>query len=271
MVAFGDNLQVLKQLPDNSFKVIYIDPPFNTGIVQKRQSITTVRSENGDRIGYKGNSYDTIKGLEYSYNDSFDEYWEFLAPRIEQAWRLLAEDGTFYLHLDYREVHYAKILLDQIFGPECFVNEIIWAYDYGAKSKKKWPAKHDNILVYVKNPEKYFFNENAAKSYSYNMPGEKENNLPIDVWWHTIVSPNGKEKTGYPTQKPLGILKRIIETSSKEGEWVLDFFGGSGTTGAAAAELNRKFFLIDKNPQSLQVMKSRFSNYENLKLEYFEI
>ncbi len=276
-VVFGDNLNVLKQLPDNSFKVIYIDPPFNTGIVQKRQSIKTIRSENGNRIGFKGKSYDTIKGIAYSYNDSFEEYWEFLEPRIEQAWRLLSEDGTFYLHLDYREVHYAKILLDALFGRECFLNEIIWAYDYGAKSKKKWPAKHDNILVYVKNPNKYYFNSEAVDREPYMAPGlvtsEKANNgkLPTDTWWHTIVSPNGKEKTGYPTQKPIGILRRIIQASSEENDWVLDFFAGSGTTGAAALELNRKFFLVDKNSQSMQVIKKRFEKYENIDIEFSEI
>ncbi|WP_166982669.1 DNA-methyltransferase [Actinomyces sp. zg-332] len=276
-VVFGDNLNVLKQLPDNSFKVIYIDPPFNTGIVQKRQSIKTIRSENGNRIGFKGKSYDTIKGIAYSYNDSFEEYWEFLEPRIEQAWRLLSEDGTFYLHLDYREVHYAKILLDALFGRECFLNEVIWAYDYGAKSKKKWPAKHDNILVYVKNPNKYYFNSEAVDREPYMAPGlvtsEKANNgkLPTDTWWHTIVSPNGKEKTGYPTQKPIGILRRIIQASSEENDWVLDFFAGSGTTGAAALELNRKFFLVDKNSQSMQVIKKRFEKYENIDIEFSEI
>lgn len=273
-VFFGDNLEYLKKLPSHSFKVIYIDPPFNTGVVQARQSIKTIRNSKGSRVGFKGQNYDTIKGKLYSYNDSFEEYWEFLEPRLVEAWRLLAEDGTFYLHLDYREVHYAKVCLDAIFGRECFLNEIIWAYDYGAKSKKKWPAKHDNILVYVKNPKKYYFNSDAVDREPYMAPElvtkekAKKGKLPTDVWWHTIVSPNSKEKTGYPSQKPLPILSRILKASSQEGDWVLDFFGGSGTTGEAALKLNRKFVLMDKNPQSLEVIKNRFNKYPDTQIDF---
>ncbi|WP_269048540.1 DNA-methyltransferase [Paenarthrobacter sp. Z7-10] len=266
LVVKGDNLDFLKSLPDESFRLIYIDPPFNTGKVQTRQTMKNVRSLTGNRVGFKGQTYDTVKGIAYGYNDSFGEYWEFLEPRLEEAWRLLTEDGTLYLHLDYREVHYAKVLLDALFGRESFLNEIIWAYDYGARSKKKWPAKHDNILVYVKNPDKYFFNSSEVDREPYMAPGlvtpEKValGKLPTDTWWHTIVSPNGKEKTGYPTQKPLGILRRIIQASSERGDWVLDFFGGSGTTGAAAQELDRKFVLVDQNPEAIDVMKKRLGN-----------
>lgn len=265
LLVEGDNLEFLKTLPTESFRLIYIDPPFNTGKVQTRQTMKTVRSETGSRIGFKGQSYETIKGIAFGYNDSFEDYWAFLEPRIEQAWRLLADDGTFYLHLDYREVHYAKVLLDALFGRENFLNEIIWAYDYGARSKNKWPAKHDNILVYVKNPTNYFFNALAVDREPYMAPGlvtpEKAalGKLPTDTWWHTIVSPNGKEKTGYPTQKPLGVLRRIIQASSEEGDWVLDFFGGSGTTAAAAAELGRKFVTVDQNPEAIEVMKKRLT------------
>lgn len=268
IVAAGDNLTALKQLPDDSFRLIYIDPPFNTGRVQTRQSIKTVRSETGSRIGFKGQSYDTVKGIAYGYNDSFEDYWEFLEPRLEEAWRLLADDGTLYLHLDYREVHYAKVLLDALFGRECFLNEIIWAYDYGAKSKSRWAAKHDNILVYVKNPKTYFFNSAAVDREPYMAPGmvtaEKAalGKLPTDTWWHTIVSPMGKEKTGYPTQKPEGILRRIIQASSEEGDWVLDFFAGSGTTAAVAAKLGRKFVTVDQNPESIEVIRTRLGKIE---------
>lgn len=272
-VVLGDNLQVLKQLPDESFKLIYIDPPFNTGVKQTRQIMKTVKNDKGDRTGYKGQIYETTKLKAYCYNDNFDNYMEFLGPRIEQAWRLLREDGTFYLHLDYREVHYVKVFLDNLFGRQHFLNEIIWAYDYGAKAKNKWPAKHDNILVYVKNPKKYYFNNEQVDREPYMAPGlvtkEKRDKgkLPTDTWWHTIVSPNGKEKTGYPTQKPLGILRRIIQASSQENDWVLDFFAGSGTTAVAANQLSRKFFTIDQNPQSIEVIKERFKklNIENVK------
>lgn len=274
MVVHGDNLAVLKNLPEESFQLIYIDPPFNTGKVQKRQSIKTVRAEGAGRVGYKGQTYETIKGDVYGYNDSFEDYWEFLEPRLMQAWRLLKPSGTLYLHLDYREVHYAKVVLDALFGRECFLNELIWAYDYGAKSKKKWPAKHDNILVYVKDPENYYFDSASVDREPYMAPGlvteekAKVGKLPTDVWWHTIVSPNGKEKTGYATQKPLGILRRIIQASSAEGDWVLDFFGGSGTTGHAAAQLGRKFLLIDQNPEAIKVMRKRLRALDGLDVTF---
>jgi site-specific DNA-methyltransferase (adenine-specific) len=264
LVVEGDNLEFIRNLPDGSFRLIYIDPPFNTGKVQTRQIMTNVRSETGNRVGFKGQKYDTVKGVAFGYNDTFGDYWEFLEPRLEEAWRLLTVDGTLYLHLDYREVHYAKVLLDALFGRASFLNEIIWAYDYGARSKSKWPAKHDNILVYVKNPELYHFDSAAVDREPYMAPGlvtpEKValGKLPTDTWWHTIVSPNGKEKTGYPTQKPLGILRRIIQASSKPGDWVLDFFAGSGTTGAAALELDRRFVLVDQNPEAIDVMRKRF-------------
>jgi len=267
-VIQGDNLAVLKSIPDFSIQLIYIDPPFNTGRKQTRTKLTTRRSENGDRVGFKGKRYESIKETVLSYDDAFEDYWEFLEPRLVEAFRVLSETGTIYLHLDYREAHYAKVLLDALFGRESFLNEIIWAYDYGAKSKSKWPAKHDTILVYVKNPKDYYFNNSEVDREPYMAPGlvtkEKQElgKLPTDVWWHTIVSPTGKEKTGYPTQKPLGILRRIIQASSKKGDTVLDFFAGSGTTGVAASELGRNFILVDENPEAIQVILSRLEGID---------
>ena len=263
-VIQGDNLSVLKSIADESVQLIYVDPPFNTGRVQSRGSSKTTRTETGNRIGFKGQRYEIVKETILSYDDEFKDYWGFLEPRLEEAWRILNETGTLYLHLDYREAHYAKVLLDALFGRECFLNEIIWAYDYGGKAKSRWPAKHDTILVYVKNPDKYYFDNESVDREPYMAPGlvtpEKvaKGKLPTDVWWHTIVSPTGKEKTGYPTQKPLGILRRVIQASSKEGDLVLDFFAGSGTTGAAAAELGRNFILIDQNSESIEVIRERF-------------
>jgi site-specific DNA-methyltransferase (adenine-specific) len=263
-VIQGDNLAVLKSIADESVQLIYVDPPFNTGRVQSRGSSKTTRTETGNRIGFKGQRYEIVKETILSYDDEFKDYWGFLEPRLEEAWRVLNETGTLYLHLDYREAHYAKVLLDALFGRDCFLNEIIWAYDYGGKAKSRWPAKHDTILVYVKNPDKYYFSNENVDREPYMAPGlvtpEKvaRGKLPTDVWWHTIVSPTGKEKTGYPTQKPLGILRRVIQASSQEGSLVLDFFAGSGTTGAAAAELGRNFILIDQNPESIEVMRERF-------------
>lgn len=267
LLVEADNLDALAQLPDSSFRLIYIDPPFNTGRAQKRTSITTARSATGTRVGFKGQTYETIKGLLYSYDDDFADYWDFLEPRLEEAWRLLDDTGTLYLHLDFREVHYAKVVLDAMFGRENFLNEIIWAYDYGARATKKWPAKHDTILVYVKNPETYFFDNAEVDREPYMAPGlvtaEKvaRGKLPTDVWWHTIVSPTGKEKTGYATQKPEGILRRIIQASSAPGDWVLDFFAGSGTTGAVAASLGRRFVVVDQNPDAIRVMTTRLPEH----------
>ena len=263
ILYFGDNLTVLKLIPDSSVQLVYIDPPFNTGREQQRSKVTTKRNNEGNRIGFKGERYETVKSTVLSYDDQFANYWEFLEPRIEEAFRVLSNSGTLYLHLDYREAHYAKVLLDALFGPESFLNEIIWAYDYGGKSKSRWPAKHDTILVYVKDPKNYYFNSEEVDREPYMAPGlvtpEKieRGKLPTDVWWHTIVSPTGKEKTGYPTQKPVGILRRIIQASSKPGDVVLDFFAGSGTTGFVAHELGRKFILVDQNPESIQVIKDR--------------
>jgi site-specific DNA-methyltransferase (adenine-specific) len=262
---FGDNLGILKTLETESIQLIYIDPPFNTGRTQTRGTTTTTRNEDSNRVGFKGQRYDIVKETVLSYDDEFEDFGSFLEPRLEEAWRLLNETGTLYLHLDYREAHYAKVLLDALFGRECFLNEIIWAYDYGGKSKNKWPSKHDTILVYVKNPAKYYFNSTEVDREPYMAPGlvtpEKVElgKLPTDVWWHTIVSPTGKEKTGYPTQKPKGILRRVIQASSQPDDLVLDFFAGSGTTGAVAAELGRKFILIDQNPESIEVISSRLN------------
>jgi site-specific DNA-methyltransferase (adenine-specific) len=274
LVYHGDNLAVLPAFADASFTVIYLDPPFNTGRPQARRSTTSVRTDQdavpddtakipGRVTGFKGFQYDRIKGDLLQYDDRFDDYWGFLEPRIVEAWRLLADDGTLYLHLDYREAHYAKVLLDALFGRESFLNEIIWAYDYGAKSKNRWPTKHDTILVYVKNPKAYYFDSATVDREPYMAPGlvtpEKAatGKLPTDVWWHTIVSPTGREKTGYPTQKPEGILRRIVQASSREGDWVLDFFAGSGTTGAVAAALGRNFVLVDQSPDAVAVMRKR--------------
>jgi len=265
LVFFGDNMSYLPELPPESFQMIYIDPPFNTGRKQRRQSLKTTRSTSGTRIGFKGQSYETIKGAALSYDDEFADYWGFLEPRLEEAWRLLNTTGTLYLHLDYREVHYAKVLLDGLFGRDCFLNEIIWAYDYGARSKSRWPAKHDNILVYVKDPDSYFFDSATVDREPYMAPGlvtpEKAalGKLPTDVWWHTIVSPTGKEKTGYPTQKPEGIIRRMVSASSRPGDWVLDFFAGSGTLGAVAQQLDRRFVLMDSHPDALDVMQKRLT------------
>lgn len=272
-IIFGENLAYLRTCPTESINLIYIDPPFNTGRAQQRTRIKTRASQDGDRIGFQGKRYQTERISAGAYRDSFEDYLSFLEPRLNEAHRVLAKNGSLYFHIDYREVHYCKILLDSIFGREAFINEIIWAYDYGARTRKRWPAKHDNILWYAKDPNNYVFNYEDIERIPYMAPGlvspekAERGKLPTDTWWHTIVGTNSKEKTGYPTQKPLGILKRIIQASSMPGDMVLDFFAGSGTTGLACHELGRNFILVDNNTQAIEVMKDRFSEYQNVSCE----
>jgi site-specific DNA-methyltransferase (adenine-specific) len=262
-IYLGDNLELLPRLPAGAFTLIYVDPPFNTGREQRRLELATTADPEGDRTGFGGRSYRTEVLGSRAYGDSYDDYLGFIEPRLREARRLLAPDGTFYLHLDYREAHYCKVLLDEIFGRGCFLNEIVWAYDYGARTKRRWPAKHDTILVYVRDPGAYFFDAEAVDREPYMAPGlvtaekAERGKLPTDVWWHTIVSPTGREKTGYPTQKPLGVLRRIVQASSREGDWCLDFFAGSGTLGAAALALGRRCVLCDSSFEAVEVMRER--------------
>ena len=262
-VILGENLGELAKLPDGSFQMIYIDPPFNTGRDQSRRTMRTVADADGDRTGFEGRRYRTELLQKSSYRDSFDDFLGFIAPRLEEAHRLLNETGTLYFHIDYRESHYCKLLLDEIFGRENFLNEIIWAYDYGARAKKKWPAKHDTIFVYAKDASVNFFDSEGVDREPYMAPGlvtaEKvaRGKLPTDVWWHTIVPTNGSEKTGYPSQKPEGIVRRMVQASSRPGDWCLDFFCGSGTLGAVAASLGRHFVLIDSNPEAIDIARRR--------------
>jgi site-specific DNA-methyltransferase (adenine-specific) len=262
-VLLGENLELLPCFAAESFQLVYIDPPFNTGKRQARRTLEAVRSEDGERIGFQGRRYRSRLLAESSYRDSFDDYLAFLEPRLLETRRLLAREGTLYFHIDYREAHHCKLLLDEIFGRECFVNEIIWAYDYGARSRRRWPAKHDTILVYVKDPSAYHFDAEAVDREPYMAPGlvtaEKaaRGKLPTDVWWHTIVPTSGREKTGYPTQKPEGIVRRMVAASSRVGDWCLDCFAGSGTLGAVAAALGRHYVLIDSNPRAVEVMRAR--------------
>jgi site-specific DNA-methyltransferase (adenine-specific) len=272
----ADNLRVLAQTSDESVDLIYVDPPFNTGRRQTLASIRSVRDDaDGDRRGFQGRRYRTLRLGTSSYLDIFDDYLEFLEPRLREFHRVLRPTGTLYVHLDYREVHYCKILLDAIFGRTSFLNEVIWAYDYGGRTTKRWPPKHDNILVYVKDPRHYYFDADAAERIPYMAPGlvgpEKAalGKRVTDSWWHTIVPPGGKERTGYPTQKPLGILRRIVRTSSPPGGLVADFFAGSGTTGIAAQESGRAFLLVDDSLEAAAVMQRRFAaipgvSYEQL-------
>ncbi len=269
-IIFGENLEVLRELPSGAVDLIYIDPPFNTGKKQARTQIEVRRDDQGDRVGFGDNRYQTQVIGERAYRDHFEDYLGFLEPRLQEAHRVLAPGGSLYFHIDYREVHYCKILLDEIFGRESFLNEIIWAYDFGGRSKTRWPAKHDNILYYVKNPDNYTFNREEVDRIPYMAPGlvgkkkAARGKFPTDTWWHTIVGTNSKEKTGYPTQKPLGVLRRIVAASSKPGDLVMDFFAGSGTIGEVCLALGRHFILVDNNPQAITVMQKRFAGESSI-------
>ncbi len=265
-IILGENLEVLADFADESFQLVYIDPPFNTGKEQSRKTLQTVPNADGDRVGFQGKRYKTRLLAESSYRDAFDEYVAFIEPRLHQARRLLRQSGTLYFHIDYHEAHYCKLLLDEVFGRESFLNEIIWAYDYGARSRARWPAKHDTILVYVKDIRSYHFDSEAVDREPYMAPGllttEKaaRGKLPTDVWWHTIVPTNGREKTGYPTQKPEGIVRRMVLASTRPGDWCLDFFAGSGTLGAVAAKAGRHYVLIDCNEEAVRVASERLTS-----------
>jgi site-specific DNA-methyltransferase (adenine-specific) len=262
-IVLGDNLAVMAGYGDGTFRMIYLDPPFNTGRERTARRLRTVAAGDGDRTGFGGRRYrsELLEGS--SYRDRFDDYLGFLEPRLREARRLLDPEGTLYLHLDYREAHYVKLLCDELFGRECFLNEIVWAYDYGAKPRRRWPAKHDTILVYVRDPDGYWFDADAVEREPYMAPGlvtpEKRarGKLPTDVWWHTIVPTSGRERTGYPTQKPEGLLRRMVLASSRPGDRVADFFAGSGTLGAVAAATGRRYVLVDDNPDAVAVMERR--------------
>ncbi|HSC02516.1 MAG TPA: site-specific DNA-methyltransferase [Solirubrobacteraceae bacterium] len=265
LVIAGDNTPVLAALPDGFFDLIYMDPPFNTGRAQARRSLSVSADCDGDRVGFGGRRYRSEVLRTLSYDDAFDDYLRFLAPRLERARYLLAPHGTLYFHIDYREAHYCKLLLDEVFGRDAFLNELIWSYDYGAKPRRRWPAKHDTILVYVRSPGGHWFDADAVEREPYMAPGlvsaEKaaRGKRPTDVWFHTIVPTNGREKTGYPTQKPEGVLRRMVAASSRPGGWCLDPFAGSGTLGAVCRGLGRRFVLVDRNPVAIEVMRERLA------------
>jgi DNA modification methylase len=269
-IVKADNLDVLRALPAAQVALIYVDPPFNTGRTQRRKRLRTRRAgedEAGDRTGFGGHRYASeVVGVS-EFADRFADLSAYLAPRLREAHRVLRPDGSLFVHLDPRESHYVKVQLDGIFGRASFMNEIVWAYDYGARTKRRWPAKHDTILWYAKDPARYAFDYGAMERIPYAAPGlvgpEKaaRGKTPTDVWWHTIVPTNGAERTGYATQKPLGILSRIVAVHSRPGDLVLDFFAGSGTTGEAAARLGRDFLLVDSSAEAVRVMQKRLAAF----------
>jgi site-specific DNA-methyltransferase (adenine-specific) len=263
LIVAGDNALVLPRLPEGTFDVVYMDPPFNTGRAQRRDTLSVAVDERSGRVGFGGRRYSSKLLRSLAYDDAFADYLAFLEPRLARARELLAPHGTLYFHIDYREAHYCKLLLDELFGRDAFLNELIWAYDYGAKPRRRWPAKHDTVLVYVRTPGAHHFDADAVEREPYMAPGlvgaEKaaRGKRPTDVWFHTIVPTTGREKTGYPTQKPEGVLRRMVAASSRPGGWCLDPFAGSGTLGAVCGALGRRFVLVDSNPIAIEVMRDR--------------
>jgi site-specific DNA-methyltransferase (adenine-specific) len=270
----GDNLQALRAMRAESIDLIYIDPPFNTRKVQRRARIKTVRDDRaGDRTGFQGRRYRTEKITSSTFDDSRLDYVGFLGCRLVEARRVLKPAGSLFVHLDYREVHYVKVFLDTIFGRSNFINEIIWSYDYGARSRSRWPSKHDTILWYAMDHRNYTFNFSAIDRIPYMAPDlvgaakAAVGKVPTDVWWNSIVGTNSKEKTGYPTQKPLNIINRIVLVHSNPGDTVLDFFAGSGTVGEAARRNGRRFILIDNSSRAIAAMRKRLpgTSFESLR------
>jgi site-specific DNA-methyltransferase (adenine-specific) len=265
LLIAGDNEVAMDKLPASSFDLIYLDPPFNTGGAQSRRTLSVTADTEGERIGFGGRRYSSRLLGSVSYEDGFEDYLGFLEPRLVRARELLAPHGTLYFHIDYREAHYCKVLLDRIFGRDAFLNEIIWSYDYGAKPRRRWPAKHDTILAYVRTPGAHHFDCEAVEREPYMAPGlagserAAKGKRPTDVWFHTIVPTTGREKTGYPTQKPEGVLRRLVAASSRTDGWCLDPFAGSGTLGAVCRNLGRRFVLIDSNPVAIEVMRARLA------------
>lgn len=268
-ILLAENSLALAGLEPTFARLCYIDPPFNSGRVQQRERLRVARTDGpADRRGFGGHGFRVEREPSAAFSDRYDDYCAFLIPRIELALRCLTPDASLFVHLDAREVHHVKVALDALLGRERFMNEIVWAYDYGARTKTRWPAKHDTILWYALDPADYVFDFEAMDRIPYMAPGlvtpEKaaRGKTPTDVWWHTIVPTHGKEKTGYPTQKPLGILERIVKVHSRAGDVVLDFFAGSGTTGEAAAKHGRGFVLIDESRAAVEVMAKRLARFE---------
>ncbi len=264
-VVEADNLEVLVAIPDGAVDLVYADPPFATGRTQRLESIRLGAGER-TRAGFRGDTtaYEVVSDHAYEDDLPLDAHLAALAARIREIHRVLAPHGSLYLHVDWRTSHHVRLLLDEVFGAQRFLNEIIWAYDYGGRARDRWPRKHDTILWYARG-DAWRYERDAIDRIPYLAPGlvgpEKaaRGKLPTDVWWMTIVPPGSAERTGYPTQKPIRLLERIVAASSRPGELVLDPYAGSGTTGVAAARLGRRWLLVDRNPAAVEIARRRLA------------
>jgi len=279
-IILGENSKVIPDLPKCSCSLIYIDPPFNSGKVQYRDVVSVARAGGvGDRIGFGDKRYKVLSSHMNvgSFNDSFNDYEHWLVSRIEAAIDCLTDNGSLIVHQDCWEVHYIKVALDKLFGSrDHFINEIIRSYDYGGKSRKRWPRGHENLLWYAVNPRDFIFNHDDIDRVPYMAPKlvgpvkAAAGKVPTDSWWYSIEGTKGHEWTDnqYATQKPVKLLERIVKVHSMPGDTVLDFFAGSGTTGAAAARHGRDFILVDNNPNAIRIARNRLSKYNPTNTDY---
>lgn len=258
-VIHSTAIDVLINTPESSIDLVYVDPPFGTGQLQ-----TLNRKKNGNVVG------------SFGYDDPNVDYVEWLKTHVEAIRHVLKPMGTLYLHLDHHWVHYAKVMCDEVFGRQCFLNEVIWSYDFGGRGKRSWPKKHDSILVYVKDADQYVFNWDDIDRIPYKAPEMQRvgrtpeeaavrilaGKVPTDVWEMSIVGTNSKERLGWPTQKPVKLIERAIVASSPIDGVVMDVFAGSGTTGQAAHNRGRRFVLVDRHPLAIEMMRERFRDLD---------
>lgn len=240
-IICDDVINLEKYLPAESIDFIYIDPPFNS---RKNYSGSKMRCQK-----IQPEFFDNYK--------SIDEYLDFMLPRLLQLHRVLKPTGSFYLHCDWHASHYLKVLLDQkVFGSKNFCNNLIWHYGLGGSSKRFWSRKHDDILFYVKDSTaNYCFNPIMVKARSQKMAGlDKKADDVIEL---PSLNNMSKERTGYPTQKPIQLLEMLIKASSHEGEIVLDGFCGSGSTLVAAQRLKRYWIGVDISPTACRIAEAR--------------
>jgi site-specific DNA-methyltransferase (adenine-specific) len=264
-IHLNDSLTVLQGMPDESVSLVYVDPPFGTQHIQRLRSLSSTQASTGT-AGFGGRKYTHVQVSDMAYSDVHVDYiHDFLAPLLVETKRVLTKNGTLYLHMDWREVHYAKCYLDTLFGRDNLLNCLVWSYNWGGRGRNRFPRKHDDILVYVKDPKNYVFNWDDIDRIPYGSPELQKDparaargQVPTDVWCMQIIGTGSRERTGYPTQKPIRLVERIIKASSNPGDTVLDFCAGSGTTGVAAHNLGRNFVLIDNNSTAIDVMKKRF-------------
>ena len=273
-LILGDNLPLMAALLpeyEDRINLIYADPPFFTN---RKYSARIGRGEDSR----KPDEWQLTEGYR-DYWPNLDAYLDFLYQRLALMYKLLAPNGTLYLHLDWHADSYARLLLDEFFGAENMLNEIIWAYHGPSPIRRAFNRKHDTILVYAKGKDYTFnadavrepYNPNTVKTFGASpkagfgkVPDLERGKVPEDWWYFPVVARLHNERTGYPTQKPQALLERIIKASSNPGDLVADFFCGSGTTPLMAANLGRRFIATDATFRALHTTRSRLTNSQAL-------